>query len=370
METLSIFEDKDNPQLVKADRKLLLALVLVYSVIALLNLGTLNFPTSAWMPQRGDAVTLDFGEPVEIQYFFVNSNFFVDVTSYWAGADSCGGELRIVTDGGLAMPFIPEDATQFKWVSHWAKIPKTQRLTLIVEKDRIAINEVGFYDADWNLLPVKAVSEGGAELVDEQHTVPKAYSYFNGMYFDEMYHATTAYGFLHNSEIFEWTHPPLGKLIISIGIAIFGMVPFGWRVMGALFGIGMIPILYIFAKRIFRRTDFAFLAAAFFTFDCMHFTQTRIATVDGYAVFFILLMYLFMYDYMCMSFYDEPLKKTFKPLLLSGVFFGLGVAVKWICLFAGIGLAALFFWTLGLRFYERAKANPYASHYQPFFTLC
>ena len=119
----------------------------------------------------------------------------------------------------------------------------------------------------------------------------------------------------------------------------------------------MIPILYIFAKRIFKRTDFAFIAAALFAFDCMHFAQTRIATIDGFAVFFILLMYLFMYDYMCMSFYDEPLKKTLKPLFLSGLFFGLGVSVKWIGFYAGAGLAALLFITLGLRLYERIKAK-------------
>ena len=165
----------------------------------------------------------------------------------------------------------------------------------------------------------------------------------NGMYFDEIYHARTAYEFLHTMSVYEWTHPPLGKILIMLGVVIFGMKPFGWRVVPALFGAAMLPVFFTLAKRLFRRRDLAFLAAALLALDTMHFTQTRIATVDVFILFFILLMVLFMTDYIQMDYMKEPLKKLFLPLGACGVSFGLGVASKWTGLYAGAGLAVMFF---------------------------
>ena len=65
----------------------------------------------------------------------------------------------------------------------------------------------------------------------------------------------------------------------------------------------------------------------------MHFVQTRIATIDTYSVFFILLMYLFMWRFVSGG--------RWRYLALSGVFFGLGAASKWTCIYAGAGLAVI-----------------------------
>ena len=59
----------------------------------------------------------------------------------------------------------------------------------------------------------------------------------------------------------------------------------------------------------------------------MHFTQTRIATIDVYITFFVIAMYYFMYSYCTMSFYDTPLYKTFVPLGLCGICMGFGILV-------------------------------------------
>ena len=58
--------------------------------------------------------------------------------------------------------------------------------------------------------------------------------------------------------------------------------------------------------------------------DAMHFTQTRIATIDTYSVFFILLMYLFMWRFVSGG--------RWRYLALSGVFFGLGAVIILLCL--------------------------------------
>lgn len=91
-----------------------------------------------------------------------------------------------------------------------------------------------------------------------------------------------------------------------------------------------------------RNTPAAALACFLFAFDFMHFTQTRIATIDVYITFFVIAMYYFMYYYCSMSFYDTPLYKTFVPLGLCGICMGLGIASKWTGIYAGCGLALLF----------------------------
>ena len=124
-----------------------------------------------------------------------------------------------------------------------------------------------------------------ATLIDEQHTVAAYPGYLNSTYFDEIYHARTAFEHLHGMNAYEWTHPPLGKVLMMVGIQLFGMTPFGWRFMGALVGVLMVPLMYLMAKQLTKDTRLSFIAMALMALDSMHFTQTRIATIDSYAVF-------------------------------------------------------------------------------------
>lgn len=331
MELQNPFAKHGSEKLVAIDKILLCILTMVYGLIALLNLGTLNFPDSVYYGETGDTFTLTFDGPAVI-----------DIGSVWGNGNIAdGASLTFTNEEGDSWVYEQDQGDMFKWHKETADL--STRGTLFVEADgAVALNEMAFFDQAGNLLSVTA-SAGGEKLVDEQGTVPESPSYFNGMIFDEIYHARTAYEHIHNMSVYEWTHPPLGKLIIALGILIFGMNPFGWRIMGALFGIAMVPILYVFGKRICKRTDYALLAAGLWAFDCMHFTQTRIATIDVYGVFFILLMFLFMYEYIRRPYLTTPLKEKFKYLTLSGLSFGLGVASKWIGCYAGAGLAVLFF---------------------------
>ncbi|MBQ7278398.1 MAG: glycosyltransferase family 39 protein [Clostridia bacterium] len=326
-----LFEKYQSHRLVKLDRILLLCLTLVYGIIALLNLGTLSFPTTVYRGEVGESFTLDFGQEVNL-------------TSLWVNGNIAQGTLRFVTEGEDSRTFTQDQGDMFKW--HQVDLGLSARyLQVTVENREVAINELAFFE-NGTLLPVTALEGTAAYLVDEQDTVPAAPSYFNGMIFDEIYHARTAYENIHNMSIYEWTHPPRGKLIIALGILIFGMKPFGWRIMGTLFGVAMVPLMYVFAKRIFKRTDYAFLTAGLWAFDCMHFTQTRIATIDVYGVFFILLMFFFMYEYVRQDFFSTPMKEKLRPLAFCGVAFGLGCSSKWIGCYAGAGLAVVLFYHL------------------------
>ena len=91
----------------------------------------------------------------------------------------------------------------------------------------------------------------------------------------------------------------------------------------------------------------------------MHFEQTRIATVDSYTVFFILLMYLAMFCYYNMNFFDTKFTKTLKPLILCAIFSGFACASKWQGFYAMAGLAVLFFAVIFMRYKEFLYAKKY-----------
>ncbi|MBF0318191.1 MAG: glycosyltransferase family 39 protein [Nitrospirae bacterium] len=234
------------------------------------------------------------------------------------------------------------------------------------------LNEIGFFEKNAKTpLPIKSAmpfepiasaalsNQSPVEhLVDEQDTVPLAPSYTNGTYFDEVYHARTAYEYLHGLPVYETTHPPLGKVFIEAGIIAFGMNPFGWRVTGALFAAFIPGLIYVFGFRLFGQRRYALIASLLMTFDFMRFAQGRMATVDTYAVFFIILMYYYMYRYWeaaATNKIDVFTKDARLYLGLSGLFFGLGVAVKWISIYAGGGLAVIFFASIAKRYIEFGK---------------
>ena len=202
------------------------------------------------------------------------------------------------------------------------------------------------------IVPEKVIPSSAQALFDEQALVPEESTYMTDFYFDEIYHVRTAYENIHGIEPYEITHPPLGKLILACGIQLFGMNPFGWRFMGTLTGVLMLPVMYIFAKMLFKKSKYAAIATILFAADFMHFAQTRIGTIDSYSILWIMLMYLFMYRFTQSNFNCQKISKSLVPLALCGLFFGIGAATKWLCIYAGAGLAVIFFITLYKRYKE------------------
>jgi len=210
---------------------------------------------------------------------------------------------------------------------------------------------------EFELIPVAGTTSvyttsDAAFLTNSQELVPERRDFMNSSYFDEIYHPRAAYEMLNGLPIFEATHPHLGKMIMAFFINIFGMTPFGWRFAGALFGVLMIPLLFFFARDMFKSTFWASFAALLFTFDFMRFTQTRLATIDTYVVFFGLAAFYCMYKYYKMSFYETAFWKTLMPLLASGIFMGLGIANKWQGVYVAFGLAIVFIIIMVKRFRE------------------
>lgn len=331
------------------------ALTAIYAAIALFHLGSFNAPQTFWKAAAiGDSFYADLG-----------SSRSVGAIRWYSGIGDGSYRLEQSDDASswaAAATLTMNGGTVFQWqqqsVSFTARYVK-----ITAQQPGAALGELGLFESGSGALiavqRIKPIQISGGmpeadtrRVFDEQDAIPDKPSYRNGMYFDEIYHARTAYEHLQRLEPFETTHPPLGKLFISAGIALFGMTPFGWRIPGTLLGIAMVPLMYLFGKRCFGRTEYAFITAFLMAFDFMHFTQTRLATIDVFGVFFIILMYYFMYRYYVMSFYRTSLVKTLIPLGIAGLCFGIGSAGKWIGLYAGAGLAVILVLSLRERYKE------------------
>lgn len=380
----------------------LLLLTVVYAATAFFQLGSFTNPQSFCQLAAGESATAALKEETTLSRIL-----------YYPGLNTGTYTLEISTDGeqwkslwlrekneetGEAAFRYWADGTgydpakslshtyseMFKWLELQPRetVPvKFIRVTGHPDsgKDWLELGELALYDADGNQITADSltyVDDKAAALFDEQSVVPATPSWYNSSYFDEIYHPRTALEHMRGIYPYEITHPPLGKLIMSIGIQIFGMVPFGWRFMGTLFGVGMLPLLYVFLKNLFGKTAIATCGTALFAFDFMHLTQTRIATIDTYGVFFILAMYFFMYRYLtsppCKHVGDPlcsdlrsgevnspDLRRTravpavrakvgYLNLFLSGLMWGIGAASKWTVIYGAVGLAILYF--VGLYF--------------------
>lgn len=318
------------------DRLLVLGLTLCYALAAFVNLGISTAPqTFTRFTERGQYALVELSQPTDI-----------GGVMYYSGLYSGDYRLQFSADGEN---WVDQSAMEqshadlFKWqYAELGEGTKGVKFIRIIAGSKLWLGEVAVFDAAGERLTAEDMSypEGCAALFDEQDTVPQAPSYLNSSYFDEIYHARTAYENVVGEYPYEISHPPLGKLIISIGVRLFGMTPFGWRSMGALFGVLMLPLMYALTKRMFGGRAVPGCVTGLMAADFMHFAQTRIATIDTYAVFFIILMYLFMYRYLTA---DRKGARCvwLLPLALSGLCFGLGAASKWTCLYAGAGLGVL-----------------------------
>lgn len=322
------------------------ALLLLFTMLTFFRLGNTYAPETAYTATSENRdIVLDFGEYTDIGsicIFLGNLNTrhlslsaFNEVTGSWE-----------IIDGEAAA----------ESVFAWNQIDVNYRLRylgLVSTDDEAVFHEFVVKKTDGSII-IPANASDYPELFDEQDMFPEIITYMTGTMFDEVYHGRTAYEFIHGLTTYETTHPHFGKILISLGIRLFGMTPFGWRFMSAVFGILIIAVMYLFAKKLFQSTFIATACAALLTFDCMHYTLSRIATIDIFAAFFILLMYYFMYDYFLKDSSARVLSlperenrlssKVCLPLALCGISMAFGIATKWTGVYAGIGLGILFIW--------------------------
>ncbi|PYG86687.1 dolichyl-phosphate-mannose-protein mannosyltransferase [Ruminiclostridium sufflavum DSM 19573] len=349
-------ESKPLFKLSKKDFIIMLAMAIFYAIPAIYNLGGLNVPETGWAPSgKDDGVIIDLGKNTQVSKLMLYQGY--NEEKY----DGTKFQIKYLNADNIYVDLETIDKTGFYSWKATAKEFTASKIKIVPNGPGAAINEIAVFekasDIPLNIKSITSSNENsGAEPI--QSPDGKAYSISNladeqekadfytksdtSTYFDEVFYPRTALDFIYKINPFERTHPPLGKYFVMAGMLIFGVNPFGWRIVGTLFGIAMIPLMYLFGLKIFKNRFYAFCTAFLMMFDFMHFVQTRISTIDVYVTFFVILMYYYIYDYFVKRSYKMGFKKSVLPLFLCGLTFGIGIATKWIAMYAAVGIFLIF----------------------------
>ncbi len=115
--------------------------------------------------------------------------------------------------------------------------------------------------------------------------------------FDEVHFVGQARHYLH-SETFLDPHPPVAKLVIALGIWLFGDHSWSWRVGNATLGTILVGVTYLLGRRMFKDRLAATLAAGFVLLDGFFLVDSRIACIDIVYLTFAAISYVLLFRFM------------------------------------------------------------------------
>lgn len=311
--------------------------IAVYLCISLTRLGAHQSPQTMWeCSESGTEIVLDFGDPVDVKalaYYLGNySRRGFSLSTALSDSD----EWTELEDLVMVQPY------QWRTVD----LGITCRYLKFTTKNIYTkLHELVFIDRYGEQIRPVNISQY-PELFDEGYCYQGKSTYATGTVFDEPVYARTAYEYLHGMQSFEDTHPPMGKILISIGIALFGMNPFGWRFSGVISGTLILILVSLFARRIFDNPWIPVFVTGMLAFDFMLFTHSRLAQIDSFLVLFMLGMFYFLYryaEYLTEEKFHDNRRKAWMFMFLSGTCMGLAISCKWSGAYAVPGLVGMWF---------------------------
>jgi dolichyl-phosphate-mannose--protein O-mannosyl transferase len=338
-------------KLTKKDVITIVLLSIVFFSIAVVNLGLTQSSITTAQLADGQSFYLTLINSTNVKYVTLLLKQGAMNVTISTGSPSSWGKNSV----NYVWPSSGED--YYKWSTPPATIDQTTQFLKFdfgPASSNTIIAEIAVIDQNNKQVTIQSMNDLGSgnpnlhNLIDEQNLVQYPSDYMQNTYFDEIYFVRTAEQYLHSQFPYEWTHPPLGKLIQASSLLIFGFNPFGWRIMGVIFATLMIPLLYLFGKKMFGTWIGGFTAAFLLTFDFTHLTMGRMGTADTYVVFFSLASQLFFFIYV-KNVLDKGWKTSIIPLFLAFFFFALGFSSKWLVLYGFAGELALL---LAMRLYE------------------
>ncbi|WP_245982345.1 dolichyl-phosphate-mannose--protein mannosyltransferase [Mycetocola tolaasinivorans] len=191
-----------------------------------------------------------------------------------------------------------------------------------------------------------------ALVFDETFYVKDAYSLWGNGYeskwpdgVNERFNAGDVNIFLKDAAYI--VHPPLGKWIIGVGMAIFGADnAFGWRITTALMGIIGVGLIMVVARTLTKSRTLAAIAGFLFAIDGHAIVMSRVAILDNSVMVFALLGFWFILkdrawlerhlDAWIAQRGDAPLGSARGPVIwnrpwvfAAGLAFGATTSVKW-----------------------------------------
>ena len=364
--TLPWIKPADTPvKLSFEDKRQLLLLTVLYTIVSFWKLGSTQFPATTWQPSLTPQ-TVIFKLPDETHFdaiytIYGEGNNNDNRTQLQIGVHDIRLEgsndrktwrpLLTLNGGSIYQYQIENGDWDYRYI----------RLTSINAND--TLSEIAFkaYGKE-ALLPIaveqdeqKNSSYPAVLMIDEQNKVALDPTYMDESYFDEVYHPRNAWEICHQQYMYASVHPLLGTSLIALSIHLFGMHPLAWRLPGAIFGVLLLPLFYLIAKNLFHTSRAAVVSTFLLAVSFMHLTTSRIATLEPFSVFWILAMFYFMIRYCQSNLFETDFRHSMYLLCLSGISMGLGMATKWTVCYSAVGLAILLFSSFLARYMEYRK---------------
>lgn len=333
----------------------LAVLTFVYSILIFYRLGSRQAPQTSLelsADGTGNEIVLDLGEEKDVGSVQIYLGHMMD---------------RLV-----AVSYY--DTEQKQWVLLEEEVPmesnycwntleihhKLRYLGLVSQNVSASYQEMIIIGEDGeHLLPINV--DEYEKLFDEQELFPEEMTYYDTTMFDEVYYVGSAYEFLQGMRMYELSHPPMGKILIAIGERLFGVTPFGWRFASALAGVLLVPLFFWFLYLVTTNGTVSLIGTVLLSMDFMHFTLSRIATLDSLAAFFILLMITLLIYGLKLAERElaegrkTPSMKLVAWMILDGLAVGMGVSTKWTGFYAMLTMAVYFLFSIGYWFRKQKK---------------
>jgi dolichyl-phosphate-mannose--protein O-mannosyl transferase len=132
-----------------------------------------------------------------------------------------------------------------------------------------------------------------------------------------------------------WVHPPLGKMMIAVGIDAFGNRPLGWRAAPAVAGTATVALTGTLAYLLFGSALWGALGALLAGTEHLLLVQSRVAMLDVFLAMFVVAGFVFLVldrrrlDRAVAEDERHPGRRFRPALVAAGAGFGAAVAVKW-----------------------------------------
>ena len=327
----------------KKDYLAIIGITIIGAIMIFYRLGSLEAPQNGLTlisnEKAENEIILDFGENTYLKEMYI----------FLGHMDSRKIAVSYFDEELYEWVVITKDS-EAESVYNWSKIEidhHVRYLGIVSRNTKAVYNEMIIVgQEEQKLLPINYMEYEA--LFDEQELFPTDITYYYRTMFDEVYYSRSAFELLQGMDMYEYTHPPLGKIFMAVGVALFGVTPFGWRFACAVFGVMMLPVIYMFVRKITGKTKYAAFAISLCSMDFMHLTLSRIATIDSIVAFFIISMFTIMY-YLLSELKDRLVKERYEVkgrflfyLFMGAIITGCAVAVKWTGFYAAGGIALLF----------------------------
>lgn len=320
-------------------------ITIVYIGLSSVNYGD-RLKQGHWFGDiESKTLTITLAKPVELSQI-----------NYYLGLSSGVIDVSVETEAKQKFNLSKVDTNEsmpkvFTWVNvNLLGSAKVTKVFFQISKPIVELKQIAIIDSNKNYIRDYKLSSIPYDKRDDLNglTSPEVPEHFqmNSLWhstavWDEVYYATTAFQLINFLPPYVYVHPPLGMLLIGLGILVFGMNPFGWRFLPLLSGIFILPLIYIFAKKISKSRIAASIASILLCFDFMHYVICKLASIDSIVTFFIFAEYFFLYLYLQSKIEKNSWHESFRYLFATGVMFAFGISIKWSALFSLLPVLAI-----------------------------